>query len=78
MRKSKKALSKHKEPLLVSAFCFDMFRDPSGEKMPADRKSIAWSFSYRAADRTLKSQEVDKAHQKLREYLEKTLPITFR
>ena len=55
-----------------------MFRDPTGKKLPADRKSIAWSFSYRAADRTLKSEEVDAAHQNLRDFLEKTLPVTFR
>jgi phenylalanyl-tRNA synthetase beta chain len=73
-----KALNKYREPLLVSASCFDMFQDSTGEKLPADRKSIAWSFSYRAADRTLKSEEIDAAHQQLRAYLEKSLPVTFR
>ena len=73
-----KELGKHKEPLLVSAFCFDMFRDPSGEKMAVDRKSIAWSFAYRSDDRTLKSKEVDDAHQRVREHLEKSLPVSFR
>lgn len=73
-----KELGKHKEPLLVSAFCFDMFRDPSGEKMAVDRKSIAWSFAYRSDKRTLKSEEVDAAHQGVREHLEKSLPVSFR
>ena len=59
-----KALAKYREPLLVSAYCFDMFRDASGKKLAADRKSIAWSFSYRAEDRTLKSEEVDAARRK--------------
>ena len=73
-----KALSKHREPLLVSAHCFDVFRDATGEKLAADRKSIAWSFTYRAADRTLKSNEVDAAHENVRAYLAECLPVTFR
>ncbi|MFP6897190.1 MAG: phenylalanine--tRNA ligase subunit beta [Roseibacillus sp.] len=73
-----KAIRKLSEPLLVSFACFDVFSDPSGEKLAADRKSVAYSFLYRAADRTLKSEEVDAAHQKLLQHLEKALPIGFR
>ena len=73
-----KAIRKLNEPLLVSFACFDLFRDSTGEKLPSDRKSLAYSFLYRAADRTLKSEEVDAAHQKLLQHLEKTLPIGFR
>lgn len=73
-----KALRKLNEPLLVSSACFDVFRDPTGEKLASDRKSVAYSFHYRSADRTLKSKEVDDAHQKLLQHLEKTLPISFR
>lgn len=73
-----KAIRKLNEPLLVSSACFDVFRDPSGEKLASDRKSVAYSFHYRSADKTLKSKEVDQAHQKLLQHLEKTLPISFR
>ncbi len=73
-----KALAKVKEPLLVSMSCFDHFRDPSGEKMPADKKSIAYSFSYRSSEKTLKQKDVDAAHKKVRDHLEKSLPVTFR
>ena len=73
-----KAIRKLSEPLLVSFACFDVFNDPSGEKLAADRKSVAYSFLYRAADRTLKSEEVDAAHQKLLQHLEEALPIGFR
>jgi phenylalanyl-tRNA synthetase beta chain len=73
-----KAIRKFNEPLLVSFACFDVFRDPSGAKLPSDRKSIAYSFYYRAADRTLKSEEVDTAHQNLLKHLAKALPIGFR
>ena len=73
-----KAIKKLNEPLLISFTCFDVFRDPSGEKLPADRKSVAYSFLYRAVDRTLKSEEVDAAHQKLLQHLENGLPISYR
>lgn len=73
-----KALAKHQDPLLVSATCFDQFADPSGEKIAADRKSIAYSFSYRSDKGTLKQKEVDTAHEKLRSHLEKSLKVTFR
>jgi phenylalanyl-tRNA synthetase beta chain len=66
------------EPLLVSASCFDIFSDPSGQKLPSDRKSVAYSFLYRAPDRTLKSEEVDEAHARLLQHLEKSLPVSFR
>ena len=73
-----KAVKKHNEMLLVSSVCFDLFTDPSGEKLPADKKSIAYSFHYRSPERTMKAKEVDQAHQKLLDHLAKTLPITFR
>ncbi|MFK7909755.1 MAG: phenylalanine--tRNA ligase subunit beta [Akkermansiaceae bacterium] len=73
-----KAIKKHNEMLLQSSACFDLFTDPTGEKLPADKKSIAYSFHYRSAERTLKAKEVDQAHQKLLDHLAKTLPITFR
>ena len=73
-----KAVAGIKEPLLVNFTCFDVFRDPGGEKLAADRKSVAYTFLYRAADRTLKSEEVDAAHQKILQHLERTLPISYR
>lgn len=73
-----KVIKKHNEMLLVSSACFDLFTDPSGEKMAADKKSIAYTFHYRSAERTLKAKEVDQAHQKLLDQLTKVLPITFR
>ena len=73
-----KALGKLQEPLLVSATCFDVFRDPSGEKLAADRKSIAYKFLYRSEERTLKSKEVDEAHAKVLAHLEKSVGVSFR
>ncbi|MDP4623529.1 MAG: phenylalanine--tRNA ligase subunit beta [Akkermansiaceae bacterium] len=72
------ALGKANEALLVSYECFDLFTDPSGEKIPADRKSIAYRFNYRDSSRTLKQQDVDAAHKKVLEALGKVSGLTFR
>ena len=66
------------EPLLISFECFDVFTDPSGQKLAADRKSLAYRFQYRAPDRTLKAEEVDTAHQKVLEALSSKLGVKFR
>ncbi len=71
-------LLKLAEPLLISFECFDVFTDPSGEKLPADRKSVAYRFQYRAPDRTLKAEEVDTAHQKVLEALTSKAGVKFR
>lgn len=73
-----KALAKHQDPLLVSALCFDEFTDPSGEKMAADKRSLAYTFGYRSEKGTMKQKEIDAAHERLRAHLEKSLPVTFR
>ena len=73
-----KALGKIKEPLLVGFECFDLFCDPSGEKLSADRKSIAYRMTYRSAEKTLKTKQVDQAHQSILDQLSKSLPISFR
>ena len=73
-----KALKKIKEPLLASSFCFDVFTDPSGEKLAADKKSMAYSLTYRSAKGTLTSEEVAAAHEGIQKSLTKALPISFR
>ncbi len=73
-----KVLDKLNEPLLVSYECFDVFADPSGEKLAADRKSVAYRFLYRSSDRTLKAKEVDDAHQKVLEALSNKLGVSYR
>ena len=67
-----------KEPLLAGAEVFDVFADPSGQKLAADKKSVAWSLTYRAVDRTLESKEVDEAHSRVLKNLVGTLPATIR
>jgi phenylalanyl-tRNA synthetase beta chain len=71
-------LDKCAEPLLVSYECFDVFTDPTGQKLATDRKSVAYRFHYRAADRTLKAEDVDAAHHKVLASLTQKLGVKFR
>jgi len=71
-------LEKAKEPLLISYECFDLFTDPSGQRIPTDRKSIAYRFLYRDAARTLKANEVDAAHQDILKLLSQIEGLVFR
>ena len=70
--------SSYKEDLLESFALFDVFADPSGEKMDAAKKSLAYSVTYRSQKKTLESKTVDKAHAKLLKALEEKLGVTFR
>ncbi len=72
------ALAKAKEPLLVSYECFDLFTDPSGEKIADDRKSIAYRFLYRDPAKTLKQKEIDEAHERIIALLGKIEGLAFR
>ncbi len=69
---------KRHEHLLVGVDLFDRFADPTGETLPADRKSLAYSLTYRAADRTLTLEEVDAAHAKIVEALRKLEDLRIR
>ncbi|WP_395735484.1 phenylalanine--tRNA ligase subunit beta [Prosthecobacter sp.] len=67
-----------KHPLFVGAEVFDVFTDPSGTKIAKDRKSIAWTLTYRSSDKTLETAEVDAAHTAILSALEKSLPAVVR
>ncbi len=47
---------------LESVELFDVFR---GKNVPAGQKSLAYAFTYRAADKTLTDAEVNATHEKL-------------
>lgn len=49
--------------LLDTAQLFDVYRDE--ERLGAGKKSMAYALEYRAADRTLTTEEVDKQHARL-------------
>jgi phenylalanyl-tRNA synthetase beta chain len=71
-------LNSGNEPLLADIQIFDLFVDPSGQKIPKDRKSIACSLTYRATDRTLTQDEVNAVHQRLKGLLVERLGVTLR
>jgi len=66
------------EPLLVSAECFDVFTDASGIRIAAESKSVAYRFHYREPSRTLKTEEIDAAHQNVLDALVRGLDVKFR
>ena len=57
------------EPLLSSVQLFDVFTDDKGEKIAATKKSLAYSLTYRDETRTLKTEEVNAAHARLKAVL---------
>ncbi len=71
-------LSAASEPLLEHVEIFDVFTDPTGAKVPADKKSLAYSLTYRASDRTLTAEEVNAAHARLKERLKSNLGVALR
>ena len=68
----------YKEPLLEQVELFDVFADPSGEKLDANKKSLAYTLTYRSKSKTLKAGAVDKAHAKVIEALKTQLGVAIR
>jgi phenylalanyl-tRNA synthetase beta chain len=66
------------EPLLREISLFDLFIDPTGEKVPLNKKSMALSLTYRASDRTLMQEEVNEAHRRLKLQLVQRLGVVLR
>jgi phenylalanyl-tRNA synthetase beta chain len=62
-------------PLVESARVLEDYR---GEQLPAGHKSMLWSITYRAADRTLTDAEVDAAHEAIVAQLVTDLPAQRR
>lgn len=62
------------EPLLTDIELFDVFTDVQGEKVPLGKKSLAYSLTFRADDRTLKTEEVNAAHARLKSALQTAAP----
>jgi phenylalanyl-tRNA synthetase beta chain len=54
---------------------FDVFR---GKNVPDGQKSLAYAFTYRAADKTLTDAEVNAAHEKLVAQFKQSLGATVR
>ncbi|MDD2676595.1 MAG: phenylalanine--tRNA ligase subunit beta, partial [Methylacidiphilaceae bacterium] len=46
-------------PCLEGLQLFDLFRDPSGARLPVGKKSLAYALTFRSHDRTLTDKEVN-------------------
>jgi phenylalanyl-tRNA synthetase beta chain len=66
------------EELLKSVALFDVFTDPTGERVPVGSKSLGYSLTYRAADRTLTAEEVNAAHGRLKQRVSAELGVQAR
>jgi phenylalanyl-tRNA synthetase beta chain len=63
---------------LQSIDLFDIFLDDKGEKIPADKKSLAYALTYRSSSRTLTEREVNAWHDQVRKTLQTALGCSFR
>jgi phenylalanyl-tRNA synthetase beta chain len=64
-----------RSPILERVALFDVFR---GGAIPAGKKSLAYSLTFRAADRTLTDAEVNAAHERIKKGMEAKLRAEIR
>ena len=69
------AVSAIGNPLITDTRLFDLYR---GEPIPPQKKSLAYSISYRAPDRTLTTQEINALHTQVIEHIVRTLGVEIR
>lgn len=68
----------NREPLLESFKLFDLFSDPTGEKLAKGKRSLAYSLTYRDPKGSLEAGTIDALHARILEDLKKKLPVSFR
>lgn len=56
----------------------ELFDEYKGETVPAGQRSLAFSLTFRASDRTLTDEDVDPLLQNVRDALSATHPVTLR
>lgn len=69
------AIRKFGGKLLADCRLFDVYR---GKGVPDGKKSMAYALTYRAADRTLTDEEIEKAVAKLLKQLQQQMSLTLR
>jgi phenylalanyl-tRNA synthetase beta chain len=72
------AIRRAKEPLLASVELFDLFSGKGAEAIGHGRKSLAYSLTYLDKNRTLTSEEVNVAHDRVRARLRSDLGVELR
>ncbi|MGH7818182.1 MAG: phenylalanine--tRNA ligase subunit beta, partial [Candidatus Binatia bacterium] len=69
------AIAERSDLLVESVSLFDLYR---GSPLPEGKKSLAYSIAYRAADRTLTDEEVNRLHDRLVETVTRRLGVEVR
>jgi phenylalanyl-tRNA synthetase beta chain len=64
------------EPLVELVSVLEDYRDP--EHVPAGKKGMLWSITYRSSEGTLTDAQVDRAHEAIVARLLETLPARRR
>ena len=72
------AITDAQEPLLGEVALFDLFSGKAAEHLGAGRKSLAYTLTYRDKNRTLTHDEVNAAHDRIRERLKSELGVELR
>ncbi|MGH8095159.1 MAG: phenylalanine--tRNA ligase subunit beta [Chthoniobacterales bacterium] len=72
------AMQSAQEPLLATVELFDLFRGEKAGQIGAGRKSLAYSLTYLDKNRTLASEEVSAAHDRIRARLKSELGVELR
>jgi phenylalanyl-tRNA synthetase beta chain len=67
-----------REPLLVSVELFDVFSGKQEQNFGAEKKSMAYTLTYRDKTRTLTNDEITVVHAKIRERLQRELGVELR
>lgn len=69
------AIREEGDPLLWELSLFDLYQ---GKQVPSGKKSLAFRLKYSAGDRTLTEEEIQAAHQKILDRLQKQFGATLR
>ena len=70
-----KVIAKHGGEFLKGVTLFDVY---TGERIPADKKSLAFALDFRSNERTLKDEEADEAFKNILSAVEKEFGATLR
>ncbi|HEY1770600.1 MAG TPA: phenylalanine--tRNA ligase subunit beta [Chthoniobacterales bacterium] len=73
-----RTIAEANEPLLGEVALFDLFSGKGAENLGAERKSLAYTLTYRDKNRTLTHDEVNGAHDRIRARLRSSLGVELR
>src|SRR5437868_5676936 len=73
-----RVINSFNEPLLERVELFDLFTEKVGENAGENRKSLAYSLTYRAKNRTLTNEEVNAVHARIRDRLQREVRAELR